>query len=399
MVIHATRPIMSSLLIQNVRIVNPGKSIQHGDTLIRDGSIVEVGTLDPQANSDTIRIDGQGRLLTPGMIDVHTHGILHTIYGAGAKETRTAASALGRFGVTTVLPTIVPSMAEDEFARLSEVAATFDSITDVNIPGFHLEGPFMAVKGASCPTIPGNLGLLDQFIEACDGRVTAMSVSPDTPNIIPVIHRLREKGIVVFLTHTRADVEQTEAAFEAGARHATHFYDVFYAPPETDPGVRPVGAVEAILADPRATVDFIADGVHVHPTAIRAALAAKGWEGIILITDSNIGAGLPAGIYPTTWGYSIKVSPDTAARHETKGTLAGSALTMDRGMANLLEWLPLPPEQVWAMGTLNPARLLGLANKGRLEPGADADLVLWDEHLNAAQTWVGGRSVYEAVKA
>jgi len=156
-----------------------------------------------------------------------------------------------------------------------------------------------------------------------------------------------------------------------------------------------VGAVEAILADPRASVDFIADGVHVHPTAIKAAIAAKGWHGVILITDSNIGAGLPAGVYETPWGFPIRVSPETAARHATKNSLAGSALTMDRGMANLLKWLPLPPEQVWAMGTLNPARLLGLERKGRIETGADADLVLWNDDLTPANTWVNGNLVYE----
>jgi N-acetylglucosamine-6-phosphate deacetylase len=150
-----------------------------------------------------------------------------------------------------------------------------------------------------------------------------------------------------------------------------------------------------ILADPAATVDFIADGIHVEPAAIRAAVAAKGWAGVVLITDSNIGAGLPPGVYPTPWGYRVRAAPETAARHETKGFLAGSALTMDRGMANLLAWLKLPPEQVWAMGTLNPARVMGLARKGRLEPGADADLVLWDDGLRAARTWVRGEQIYE----
>ncbi|MFM9031183.1 MAG: amidohydrolase family protein, partial [Opitutaceae bacterium] len=221
-----------------------------------------------------------------------------------------------------------------------------------------------------------------------------MSVSPDTPGIIPVIRRLRERGVVVFLTHTRANAEDTEAALEAGAVHATHFYDVFYPPAETDPGVRPVGAVEAILADPRASVDFIADGVHVHPAAIRAAVAAKTWRGVLLITDSNISAGLPEGTYDTPWGYPVTVSSARAARQATKGFIAGSAITMDRGMENLLRWLRLPPAQVWAMGTLIPAQLLGLARKGRLEPGADADLVLWDDDLRARRTSLGGSVVF-----
>jgi N-acetylglucosamine-6-phosphate deacetylase len=160
--------------------------------------------------------------------------------------------------------------------------------------------------------------------------------------------------------------------------------------------VRPVGVVETVLAHPRATVDFIADGVHVHPMAIRAAIAAKTFRGVVLITDANIGAGLPEGVYDTPWGYQVRVSEKTAARHATKNFLAGSALTMDRGMANLLRWLDyLPPEQVWAMGTLNPARVLGLDHKGRLEAGADADLVLWEDNLQPAQTWVAGHCTYE----
>lgn len=386
---------MSALLIRDVRIVQPGSRVFPGAVLVRGGAITAVGDVKAVDATGATVVEGRGRLLTPGLIDVHTHGVMHSLYEHGARGLATAARELGRFGVTTVLPTIIPRPTEEMFACLAEISAALASTREVNAPGLHLEGPFMALGGAACPTLPGDLALLERLLESCGGRVSVMSVSPDAPNILPVIRRLRERGIVVFLTHTRASAEQTEAALDAGAVHATHFYDVFPVPAETEPGARPVGAVEAILADPRASVDFICDGVHVHPTAIRAALAAKGWQGVLLITDSNIGAGLPAGVYDTPWGFPIRVSPETAARHATHGTLAGSALTMDRGMANLHRWLRLPPEQIWAMGTLNPARLLGLARKGRVEPGADADLVLWDEGFVPAATWVNGRLSYE----
>lgn len=387
---------MSDLLIRDVRLVVPGRNIFPGDALIQDGRIAALGKIDTIASPGTCIIEGRGRLLTPGLIDIHTHGVKDCLYEDGAEGIKKAARSLGEFGVTTVLPTLIPKITDAWFDTVREATAILPTIKEVNIPGIHIEGPFMAVGGAACPTLPGDLALLDRILSASNGSLAAMSLSPDAPDIVPVIHRLRERGIPVFLTHTRATAEQTEAAIEAGASHATHFYDVFYAPAESDPGVRPVGAVESILADARVSVDFIADGVHVHPTAIRAALAAKGWQGILLITDSNIGAGLPAGIYNTPWGYTIRVSPETAARHSEKGFLAGSALTMNRGMANLLRWLSIPPEQVWAMGTLNPARILGLDRKGRLEVGADADLVLWNDTLTPAQTWVNGHSVYEA---
>jgi N-acetylglucosamine-6-phosphate deacetylase len=172
-------------------------------------------------------------------------------------------------------------------------------------------------------------------------------------------------------------------------------------PAETEPGVRAVGAVETILADPRCSVDFIADGVHVHPTAIKAALAAKGPQGVLLTTDSNIGAGFPPGIYESPMG---PIAAGDAARlhrpgEPLHGGLAGSTLTMNRGIANLLAWLGLPEEQVWAMGTSNVARVLKLASKGSLRVGADADLVLWNQDggkLRAERTWVGGRLVYSS---
>jgi N-acetylglucosamine-6-phosphate deacetylase len=299
---------MPSLLIRNVRLVEPGKSIRPGDVLVHDGRIVATGAVGVSVQ-DAIKVDGGGRLLTPGLIDVHTHGIMHSLYESGPDGLRTAAGELGRFGVTSVLPTIVPQIRDGWLEQLGAIAAAIPSVREVNIPGLHIEGPFIAVGGAACPTLPGDLALLERILFACAGRLAVMSVSPDAPNILPVIRRLRQEKITVFLTHTRAEVEQTEAAFEAGAMHATHFYDVFYAPAESDPGVRPVGAVEAILADPRVSVDFIADGVHVHPTAIRAAVAAKTWAGVILITDSNIGAGLPAGTYDTPWGYPRESGP------------------------------------------------------------------------------------------
>ena len=376
---------MSTSRIENVRLVFPGEKIATGSLQLAEGKIAAI---------DFHPVAGQPPLLTPGLIDVHTHGIGHHIYEAGPAALGAAAATLAQFGTTAVLPTLYAALTRN---RLSELDLLAGALEKTALPGFHLEGPFLALAGAGAQTLPGDLGLLAELLAACRQRVRAMSISPETPNIVPVIQRLREAGVAVFMTHTRASVDQTEAAIAAGAQHATHFYDVFPVPLETEPGVRPVGAVEAILADRRASVDFIADGVHVHPVAIKAALAAKGWSGILLISDSNIGAGLLPGIHETPWGYRVRVAAGDAARHATQGFLAGSALTMNAGIRNLLGWLDLPAEQIWAMGTLNPARLAGLTNKGRIAVGADADLVLWDDNLEPLKTWMGGKCVYEKI--
>lgn len=395
---------MSDVLIANVSAIEPGEGVIGAWVHVRDGKILAVGSAGREPNNAPQRIDGGGRLLTPGLIDIHTHGIEHFAYEANPEQLVTGVRRLGRYGTTSVLPTLYRSMTRSRLSDLERLSAAISSVEDVCIPGLHLEGPFLGLPGAGAQTIPGDLGLLDELLSAAGGRVAVMSISPEVPNILPVIERLCEFEIVPFITHTQATVEQTQAAIDAGARHATHFYDVFPVPKETDPGVRPVGAVETILADPRCTVDFIADGVHVHRTVIKATVAAKGWQRVLLVTDSNVGAGLPPGRYASPVGGIVEIAPGGAARIHDPGSplhggLAGSVLTMDRGIANLLAWLDLPQEHVWAMGSSNPARLLKLPGKGTLRVGADADFVLWDQsegRPRAWRTWVGGRCVYES---
>jgi N-acetylglucosamine-6-phosphate deacetylase len=390
---------VGDLLIKNVRVMHPGQGIVGDRLRISAGKI----SADDSPVEHTETIDGGGRLLTPGLMDLHTHGIHTYLYEHSPEQLVCCTEVLPKYGTTAVLPTLYTVMNRKSLKHLEALAVALDSVEHVSVPGFHMEGPFLALAGAGAETVPGDVGLLKEVLAAARGRVSALSVSPDTPNILPVIEYLCGCGIVPFITHTAATAGQTLAAFEAGVRHATHFYDVFPAPPVTEPGVRPVGAVEAVLADPRCTADFICDGVHVDPLAIRSTVAAKGYRGVILITDSNIGAGLPAGRFDTPWGFPVRTPGDGPARIDDPGSpkhglLAGSSLTMNQGISNLRRWLDLPDEQVWAMGTLNPARLLGLDTKGDLRTGADADLVLWDEQpdgsLEANRTWVGGNCVY-----
>lgn len=394
----------SKTLIANAEVIEPGRSVRHSNVLIAHGKIAAIDAQTDVLEGVDERIDATGLTLTPGLIDLHIHGIGVSLFEAGPNDLIRGSEALLEYGTTCVLPTFYTIMKASMLAKLEQLANALDDVSGAVMPGVHLEGPFLALAGAGASTVPGDLRLLDDLLGAAGGRIRAMSVSPETKNILPVIERLREQEIAVFLTHTRATVEQTLAAIDAGACHATHFYDVFPVPPESDPGARPVGAVETILADPRCTVDFICDGVHVHPMAIRAALAAKGWQGLIAVTDANIGAGMGEGVYATPWGYSVRVRPGDGARvadrdHLLHGQLAGSLLTLDKAVSHLLGWLDLEPSQVWAMATINPARCVGLKAKGRLEVGADADLVLWERtagQYRAVRTWVGGRCAYEA---
>ncbi|MEX0745540.1 MAG: amidohydrolase family protein [Phycisphaeraceae bacterium] len=396
---------MTRLLIENVRALRPNVGVVGRSVLVEAGRIVGI---DPGAAEGAHRVDGDGRLLTPGLMDVHAHGLGHHLFEAGPDALAAGLKLAPRFGVTCMLPTMYRVMDRASLPGLARLAEAIGAVTAVRVPGFHLEGPFLALPGAGAETVAGDVALLDALFEATGGRIAAMSVSPDTPDVLPVIERLVERGVAVFLTHTQATVEQTQAAIDAGARHATHFYDVFPVPAQAEPGVRPAGAVEAIMADERVSVDFIADGVHVHPMAIRAALAAKGVGRTLLITDANIGAGLPAGVHESPWGFALRVAEGDGARMHTPGgtndgELAGSALTMEFGMSNLLRWIDRPEHEVWAMGTRSVAERMGWPDLGDLREGAAADLVLWDRaadgRLRANKTWLAGRLVFDAAAA
>lgn len=394
-------------VITDARVTLPNGGRCGATVFMADGLIERVALegMEPDDAPDNgvRRIDARGRLLTPGLIDLHAHGIESLAFESGGESLLAALGRLPAYGVTSVLPTLYRTLGPNDPAIRSALAAALTDCDTVHAPAFHAEGPFLRLTGAGGHTMAAGPAYAESLIASLDGRVAAMSLSPDTPGpITQVIQQLAERGIRAFLTHTQAGVDETVAAIDAGARHATHFYDVFEPPTVADPGVRPVGSVEAILADPRVTVDFIADGVHVHPMAIRAALAAKGASGVLAITDANVGAGLPPGQYDTPWGYPIQTLTG-AARVDQPGsdlhdTLAGSTLTMPQAVANLRRWLDVSEHSVWAMATRNPADCMGWTNKGRLEAGADADLVLWDEDdsggLEAWTTWYRGAEVF-----
>lgn len=381
--------------------MQPGEGVMASWLRIADGKIVAVGSGMPAITDGEEIIDGGGRLLTPGLIDLHTHGVATFAYDGGPEQLLEASHRLPGFGVTCVLQALCCHRTRAGLRPRARLADALPLVTDVAMPGFHVEGPFVAVAGAACRPIPGDVDLLNELWDAMHGRIVALSLSPETPNIRPVIEQLVALGVAPFVTHTEANVEQTQAAIDAGAQHATHSYDVFYPPNETDSGVRPVGAVEAFLADPRCSVDFIADGVHVHPTAIHAALAAEKFRNVACITDANIGAGLPPGVYDSPVGGQIKtgdVARMLCLGSPDNGGLPGSTLPMDAAVSSLLAWLVQPEREAWAMATANPARIARLANQGTLCVGADADLVLWDRangRLSArARGLAGGKPIY-----
>lgn len=369
--------------------------IKEGYITIEDGNILGVGEL-PLSNHI---IDLKNNYIVPGFIDLHIHGIHSHLMDNGSGDFQDICRVLPQYGVTGFLPTIAPRPKGEDAEFLARLAQT--DTEGSSILGFHLEGPFLKITGSlTSEAISGvDISRVEALIEAASPYRAIFSISPDVEGIEDLIPLMVRDNTPVFITHTAANVVQTQHAIELGARHATHFYDVFPCPPVAELGVRPCGAVETILADNRVSVDFILDGVHVDPIAVKMALACKsnGQGCVCLITDANVGAGLGPGRFVFGSSGEIEFSYKGApARSVTGKHLAGSGLTMDQALRNAIKWLDMDLHQAVKLVSTNPAKVLGLDNKkGMLAAGYDADFSVLDKDYNVLQTWIGGQCHYK----
>lgn len=372
-----------------------GTSIVSGYLVLDGGKIAGVTPEKPQCVIE----DRSDCYLLPGFIDMHIHGVHNFLVDDGPEALAGMCRTLPRYGVTGFLPTVSPSPMGQDSAYLRTLSAT--SPEGTQILGFHLEGPFLALTGAFNKDAIGGGGAdrVTALIEAAKPYKCIFSISPDVEGIFDLIPIMAQDDTPVFMTHTAANVEQAQKAIELGARHCTHFYDVFPCPPVSEPGVRPSGIVEAVLADPRVSVDFILDGVHVDPIAVKMALVAKqgGPGSVCLITDANVGAGFQPGTY--TFGNMGDICfdyPGAPARSVKDHTLAGSGLTLDVALRNAVKLLGLDLVAASRLLSYNPAKVLHLERqKGLLAAGYDADFVVLDGNLEVQGTWISGKEFYK----
>ncbi|MBT3274450.1 MAG: amidohydrolase family protein [Spirochaetales bacterium] len=378
------------------------------DLLIKDGTIAAIGReLSAQTDLSGVKeIDASGHYIGPGYIDMHVHGTREFLIDRGANDLAGMCSTLPEYGVTGFLPTVLPLVPGKDTALLKSLAKV--QSTGASMLGFFLEGPFVALTGAIPPDALGSptRKRIESLIDAVKPYRAIFAVSPDLKGVIDLIPLMANQDAAsrtaVFMTHTAASVKETQDGIAAGISHATHFYDVFPAPEETDPGVRPCGAVEAILADPTVSVDFILDGEHVDPIAVKMALECKGPGGVCLVTDANLGAALPPGKYDGLGGQQIEFAYAGAPARicgsvHNAGSLAGSGLTMDRAVRNAVSMVSADIPQAVRMGATNPAKVVGMeSSKGSIKLGYDADVLILDRELNVQTTFVQGKSVFSA---
>ncbi len=392
---------MQKTVFAHATVFCGGELLEDHALMVEDGKITKIAPSNEFIQDETRVIDAQGDFLVPGFIDLHIHGMHSFLVDNGKEDIEQISSLLPQYGITGFLPTIIPHAPEVEDEYLQEVALARSVGTQ--ILGYFCEGPYLAKTGALQPS-----ALKDKSLQRLEKIKTLLApckaifaISPELEGLDELIPRMEHP---VFITHTQADVDQTERAIELGARHATHFYDVFAAPEQTDPGVRPSGAVEVILADPRVSVDFILDGEHVHPAAVRLAQACKPLSSISLISDSNIGAGFPPGTYQGFGSDEISFAYPGAPARGTENShapheLFGSGLTLDVAVKNVIKLKLGTLQDAIIMASTSPAKVLGIyGRKGDLNVGFDADIVRLSPQFDVQETWISGNTVYQREK-
>ena len=337
-------------------------------------------------------LDYSGHYISPGFIDLHIHGALgRDVMDADMESFNIIGGHLARAGVSGYLATTLSSPFPSILKAIESVKRS-PIYPLVSKPlGVHIEGPFLNVKQCGAQNADFIREITEEdvrvLIEATHGIKTIVTLAPEVKDNMRFVQTLKENGIIVAIGHSEATYEQTLEGIRAGISHATHFFNGIPDFHHRDPGI-----VGAVLESEDVTVELICDGIHVHPASVRLVLELKKPENICLITDSILAAGLGDGDFIlgdldiTAKGYKTCLKDSSI--------LAGSVLTMNRALKNILDWTELSLSQAVHMASLNPARVIGLDREmGSITKGKFANLTVFDKTFQVKQTYVLGKPV------
>lgn len=389
------------MIIKNIKVYTEDKTFADGKIIIRDGVFEEIiigqTTASDLELQDTEIVDGKGCYAIPGLIDMHFHGCMGDDFCDGTKEAiARIAEYEASIGVTAMAPATM-TLPVEELEQILKVAAEYKkgATKGADLIGINMEGPFIssAKKGAQDEK---NMILCDtevcqRFLNASDGLVKFVGIAPEeSENSLEFIEKMKDK-VNISLAHTNADYDTAKAAFDAGANHAVHLYNAMPAFTHREPGV--VGAV----SDSRhVTAEIICDGVHIHPSTVRATFKMMGENRMILISDSMRATGMPEGQY-TLGGLDVNVVGNRATL-VSDGALAGSVTNLMDCMRTVVKKMGIPLETAVACATMNPAKSLGEYDKyGSISKGKKANVVLLDEELDL-QMVVKDGEIYKCVE-
>src|SRR5579859_329145 len=387
---------MTTTLLHVGRAITPTSEIHNAGILIRDGEIERIGKRDElELPAGATEVSAEDSIAVPGFIDVHIHGAGGRDVMEGTKDAlQVIAERVAKFGTTSIVATTVTASTDDTVRAVEGIAQYIPkqhetcNAPHAEILGIHFEGPFLSkerrgVHPTSLLQLP-SAEVLQKFLRAAAGNARILTIAPELLGAMPCIDAARSLGMVVSIGHTDATYEQARAAIARGAHHATHAYNAMRPFSHRDPGV-----IGAVLTSPEVNAELIADGIHVDEIAMKVLLQAKGPEHVVLISDGTPATGMPDGKYKLG---GIDVTVVNGVCRDADGKLAGSTLTLDRALRNIVA-LGIPFAHAVRMLTLNPATVLGIEfKKGALRTGADADILLLNEALQVTRVWTRGLS-------
>jgi len=369
------------------------------NTIINRGNVVVEGQKISGVFAPTDRFQEEGvkfidygdAYIAPGFVDLHLHGALGKDMMDGQKESvQTIAEHQAKNGVTGFLGSTMSASLDSVLEAIRVIKNMAKDPLPSEILGVHVEGPFVSTqkKGAHSASFIRGMTEKDceRLTDAVNGLHVILSLAPEVEKNMRLIAKLKAQGFVVAIGHTDATYDQALESFAKGVSHATHLYNAMSGFDHREPGV-----VGAVLDSDDITAELIADGVHVHPVALRLAVARKGPERICLVTDSIIATGVGDGVY--TWGEGKIEVQGSRATIRGSGILAGSILTLNAAVKNMIGWTDVTINQAINMASLNPARVLGVEEEiGSIHIGKLANLVVLDKNFQIVDTILRGKS-------
>lgn len=376
-------------LIKNAKIILEDKVLNYGSLIFNDqeAEIEKIAAYNFPAEEGMRVIDAEGSYLSAGMIDTHIHG------GGGFDTMDALADALDEIskllashGVSSFLPTTMTMAEKDIQAALKNIAkAKNNGTAGARVLGAHIEGPFISSEYVGAQNSDKLSKAKPELLREYYDIIEIVTLAPEIEGALALIKELKENNIVVSAGHSAASYKEFQKAYKAGMDHFTHLYNAMTGLHHRKPGL--VGAA----FDSESTVELIVDLIHHHPAVDRFTIKAKGVDKVILVSDAMEAAGLSEGEYEL--GGQKVIVKDGAARLES-GVLAGSVLTLDKAVKNLMEITELSIAEIFRMVTLNPARKLNLDHKiGRLKEGYQADLVLFNDQFEVERSFINGKEI------
>lgn len=363
------------MIIKNILVYKENKKFEEDSIYIKDG--IFVGKYEINENDEII--DGNGCYAIPGLIDVHFHGCMGADFCDGTPEAiKTIAKYEASQGITTIIPATM-TLKKDELLNIMRNAAAHKNDEGAILAGINMEGPFIstAKKGAQAEEYirKPDVELFNELQEASGGLIRLCDIAPEVDGAMEFIAALKNK-VRISLAHTSADYDTAKMGYDLGACHATHLYNGMPAFAHRDPGV-----VGAALDSKHVYVELICDGIHIHPTVVRATFAMFGEDRIVMISDSMRATGLTDGEY-TLGGQAVKVVGKLATL-VSNGAIAGSCTNLMDCVRIAVKEMGIPLEKAVACATINAAKSVGLYEKyGSISSGKVANVVLLNKDLS-----------------